>query len=102
MDVAEKMMKTKVPWGNFEGSKVQIHYGFKTDTSTLFIHLVRCFGFEEQAKRGELEMAITIDGAKLDAKIHHVIWGFKLTDISSRCGWVNIEIQEGMYIMMFI
>jgi hypothetical protein len=30
-------------------------------------------------------MAISVDGAKLDAKVNHVTWGFKLTDKYSRC-----------------
>jgi hypothetical protein len=85
MDVAEKMMTKKFPWKIVEGSKGHIHDGFEFDSKALFIHLVRSFGLEEQAKRGELEMAITINGAKLDAKINHVMWGFKLTDINSRC-----------------
>jgi hypothetical protein len=85
MAVDEKMMSTKVPWKIVEGSKVQIHDGLEFDTKALFIHLIRSFGLEEQAKRGELEMEFTIDGAKLDAKINHVMWGFKLTYINSRC-----------------
>jgi hypothetical protein len=85
MNVAKKTMTTKVPWKIVQGSKGQIHGGFEFDTRTLFIHLVRSFGLEEQAKRGELEMAITIDGAKIDAKINHVTWGLNLTDINSRC-----------------
>jgi hypothetical protein len=46
---------------------------------------VKSFGLEGKARQDELEMAITIDGAKLDAKINHVTWGFKLTDKDSRC-----------------
>jgi hypothetical protein len=36
-------------------------------------------------KRGECEIAITIDGAKLGAKINHITFGFKLTNKASRC-----------------
>jgi hypothetical protein len=85
MEVAEEMMVLKVPWKIIQGSKGQIHDGFSFDTKALFIHLVKSFGLEGKAKQGELEMAITIDGAKLDAKINHVTWGFKLTDKDSRC-----------------
>jgi hypothetical protein len=89
MDLAEHMMTVKVPWKIVQGSKGQIHDGFEFDNKSLFIHLVKSFGLEEKAKRGELEMAITIAGAKLDAKINHISWGFKLTDVDSRCPVTN-------------
>jgi hypothetical protein len=79
------MMALKVPWEIIQGSKCQIHDGLSLDTKALFIHLVKSFGLEGKAKQGELEMAITIDGTKLDAKINHVTWGFKLTYRDSLC-----------------
>jgi hypothetical protein len=85
MEVSEEMMALKVPWKIIQGSKGHIHDGFSFDTKALFIHLVKSFGLEGKAKQDELEMAITIDCVKLDAKINHVTWGFKLTDKDSRC-----------------
>jgi hypothetical protein len=79
------MMALKVPWKIIQGSKVKIHDGFSFDTKVLFIHLVKRFGLEGKVKQSELEMAITIDGAKLDSKINHLPWGFKLTDKDSSC-----------------
>jgi hypothetical protein len=38
----------------------------------------KIFELEGKAKQGELEIAITIYGAKLDSKINHVTWGFKI------------------------
>jgi hypothetical protein len=85
-------MALKVPWKIIQGSKGQIHDGFSFDMKALFIHLMTSFGLEGKVKQGELEMAITIDGAKLDAKINHVVWGFKLTDKvafqSQRCSYI--------------
>jgi hypothetical protein len=46
MDVAEKMMTTKVPWKIVQGSNGHIYVGFEFDTKSLFIHLVRSFGLE--------------------------------------------------------
>jgi hypothetical protein len=77
MEVAEEKMVLKFPWKIIQGYKVHIHDGFSFYTKALFIHLVKSFRLERKAKQGELEMAITIDGAKLDAKINHVTWGFK-------------------------
>jgi hypothetical protein len=85
MEVAEEMMTLTVPWKITQGYKGQIHDGFSFDTKAFLIHIVKSFGLEGKVKQGELEMAITINGAKLDAKIKHVTWGFKLTDKDSRC-----------------
>jgi hypothetical protein len=78
MEVAEEMMALKVPWKIIQGSKGQLHDGFLFDTKALFIHIVQIFELEGKAKQGELEIAITIYGAKLDSKINHVTWGFKI------------------------
>jgi hypothetical protein len=85
MEVAEHLMIQKVPYTIIKGSKGQIHDDFEMDIKALFIHLICSFVLEEKAKGGECEIAITIDGAKRDTKINHIIFGFKITNTASRC-----------------
>jgi hypothetical protein len=85
MEVVKQLMIQKFPCRIIQGSKGQIHDGFDMDNKALFIHLLQSFGLEEKAKRGEGEIAITIDGSKIDAKVNHITFGFKLTDKASRC-----------------
>jgi hypothetical protein len=72
MGVTEHTMNAKVPRKIVQGSKGNINNCFEFDNKALFIHLVKSFGLEEKAKRGELEMVITIDGVKLYAKTNHL------------------------------
>jgi hypothetical protein len=85
MTCAEKIMTETVPWELVDGSKENINGGFSFDIEKLFIHLIKSYGLEEKSKNGEVEIAITIDGAKLDSKVAHVSFGFKLTDKDYVC-----------------
>jgi hypothetical protein len=64
MTCAEEIMTETVPWELVDGSKGNINGGFSFDIEKLFIHLIKSYGLEEKAKNGEVEIAITIDGAK--------------------------------------
>jgi hypothetical protein len=85
MTCAEEIMTETVPWELVEGSKGEINGGFSFDIEKLFTHLIKSYGLEEKAKNGEVEIAIKIDGAKVDSKVAHVSLGFKLTDKDSVC-----------------
>jgi hypothetical protein len=85
MKCAEEIMTETVPWELVAGSNGNINGGFAFDIEKLFIHLIKSNGLEDKAKNGEVEIAITIDGAKLDSKVAHVSFGFKLTDKDSVC-----------------
>jgi hypothetical protein len=78
-------MTETVPWELVAGSKGNINGGFAFDIDKLLIHLIKSYGLEEKENNGEVEIAITIDGAKLDAKVAHVSFGFKLTDKDFVC-----------------
>jgi hypothetical protein len=58
----------------------KIIYGIQYDTEKLFTYLVNAFHLGELAKHETVEMAITVDRAKLDNKVHHVTIGFKICD----------------------
>jgi hypothetical protein len=51
---------------------------------------------EEKAKRGEVEIAIKIDGEKIDSKVSHVYFGLKLipTRIMFVQSWSNMCFYE--------
>jgi hypothetical protein len=54
--------------------------GIQYDTEKLFTYLVNAFHLGELAKHETVEMAIIVDRAKLDDKVHHVTKGFKICD----------------------
>jgi hypothetical protein len=85
MKCAEEIMTETVPWELVPGSNGNINYGFSFYIEKLFIHLIKSYGLEEKAKNGEVEITITIDGAKLDSKVAHVSFGFKLTNKDYVC-----------------
>jgi hypothetical protein len=85
MKCAEEIMTETVPWELVAGSNGNINGGFSFDIDKLFIHLIKSYGMEGKANNGEVEIAITIYGAKLDSKFAHVSFGFKLTDKYSLC-----------------
>jgi hypothetical protein len=85
MKCAEEIMTETVPWELFAGSNGDKNGGFSFDIEKLFIHLIKSYGLEDKAKNGKVEIAIKIDGAKLDSKVAHVSFGFKLTDNDSVC-----------------
>jgi hypothetical protein len=78
-------MTETVPWELVASSNGNINGGFSFDIEKRCIHLIKSYGMEDKAKNGEVEIAITIDGAKLDSKVAHVSFGFKLTDKDSVC-----------------
>jgi hypothetical protein len=58
--------------------------GTKFDMRALFAYLAKAFGLEEEANIRNVEMLITVDGAKLDPNAHHVTIGFKICDKMAR------------------
>jgi hypothetical protein len=50
----------------------------------LLIYLIKHFGLELKARASGREIAITVDGAKLNDYCIHVTWGFKMTDKDAR------------------
>jgi hypothetical protein len=46
----------------------------------LFTYLVNAFHLGELVKHDTVKMAITVDGEKLDEKVHHMTIGFKICD----------------------
>jgi hypothetical protein len=85
MKCTEEIMTETVSWELVADSNGNINCGFSFDIEKLFIHLIKSYGLEEKAKNGEIEMAIKIDGAKLDSKVFHVSLGFNLTEKDSVC-----------------
>jgi hypothetical protein len=85
-------MTETVPWELVAGSNGNINGGFSFDIEKLFIQLIKSYGLEEKAKKGEVKISITIDGDKLDSKVSHVSFGFKLTDKDSVCPFAEQNI----------
>jgi hypothetical protein len=56
----------------------------KFDMRALFAYLVKDFGLEEEAHIRNVEISITVDGAKLDPNTHQVTIGFKICDKMAR------------------
>jgi hypothetical protein len=66
-------MKETVGWKKIrERHENKIIDGIQYDTDNLFTYLVNDFHLGDLAKHETVEMAITVDGAKLDDKVHHV------------------------------
>jgi hypothetical protein len=85
MKGAEEIMTETVSWELVASSNGNINGGFAFDIDKLPIHLIKSYGLEEKSNNGEVEIAMTIDGAQLDSKVAHVSFGFKLTDKDSAC-----------------
>jgi hypothetical protein len=85
MKHVEEIMTETVPWELVAGLNGKINGGFEFDIEKLFIHLIKLYGLEEKAKRGEVEKAITIDRVELDSKVANVYFGFKLPNKDSVC-----------------
>jgi hypothetical protein len=58
--------------------------GVQLNVKELLIYLIKHFGLEEKARASGCEIAITVDGAKLDEYCIHVTCGFKMTDKDAR------------------
>jgi hypothetical protein len=58
--------------------------GVQLDFNELLIYLIKHFGLEEKVHTRGCEIAITVDGAKLDDYCIHVTCGFKITDKDAR------------------
>jgi hypothetical protein len=58
--------------------------GVQLNVKDLLIYLIKHFGLEEKARASGCEIAITVDGAKLDDYYIHVTCGFKMTDKDAR------------------
>jgi hypothetical protein len=73
MREVEKEMKETVGWKKIrERHEENIIDGIQYDTDKLFTYLVNAFHIGELAKHETVEMAITVNGAKSDDKVHHV------------------------------
>jgi hypothetical protein len=58
--------------------------GIKFDTRALFAYLVKALGLEEESKITNVEISITVAGAKLYSNTHHVMIRFKICDKMAR------------------
>jgi hypothetical protein len=54
--------------------------GVQLNVMELLIYLIKHFGLEEKARASSCEIAITVDGVKLDDYCIHVTCGFKMMD----------------------
>jgi hypothetical protein len=66
----------------------EIHDGESVDgiqfyEEAVFRYIIEKFGLIEKSKSGTVEVALTIDGAKFEGKLCHVMIGFKLIDIDA-------------------
>jgi hypothetical protein len=57
--------------------------GTQFDEEAVFRFIIEKFGLGQKAKNGTVEIALTIDGAKLEGKLCHVTIGFKLVDVDA-------------------
>jgi hypothetical protein len=55
--------------------------GTKYNPEKLFMYIVNDFHLGEIAKHYSVEMAITVDGAKLDENVQHIPIGFKICNL---------------------
>jgi hypothetical protein len=67
--------------------------GVSFDVEALFIHVIKAFGLSEKAQSTNVEIAITIDGAKIEGQLCHATIGFKIVDVSA----VDPNTGEKMY-----
>jgi hypothetical protein len=58
--------------------------GIKCEMRALFAYRIKAFEMDGEAKRRNVEILITVYGAKLDANTRHVIIGFKICDKKAR------------------
>jgi hypothetical protein len=58
--------------------------GVQLNVKELLIYLIKKIGLEEKARASDCEIAIMVDGAKLDDYCIHVTCGFKMTDKDAR------------------
>jgi hypothetical protein len=58
--------------------------GVQLDLKEILIYLRNHFGLEEKVRASGCEIAITVDGAKLDNYCIHVTCGFKIIDKDAR------------------
>jgi hypothetical protein len=77
----EREMKTKVSF-KLIGERHEEMWidGVQLHAKEVLICLIKHFGLEEKARASSCEIAITLDGAKLDDYCIHVTCGFKMTD----------------------
>jgi hypothetical protein len=74
-------MKETIGWKKIrERHEHKIIDGIQYDTDKFFTYLVNAFHLGDLAKNETVEMVITVDGAKLDDKVHHVTIGIKICD----------------------
>jgi hypothetical protein len=58
--------------------------GVRFDMRVLFEYLITSFSLSEDACHRNVEISVTVDGAKLDVDSGHVIIGFKIRDKNSK------------------
>jgi hypothetical protein len=77
----EREMKTKVLFKVIGERHDNIWIdGVQLEVKELLIYIIKYFGLKEKARATGCEIAMTVDGAKLDNYCIHVICGFKITD----------------------
>jgi hypothetical protein len=54
--------------------------GVRFDMGALFEYLITSFGLSEEACHGNVEISVTVDGAKVDANSGHVTIGSNICD----------------------
>jgi hypothetical protein len=55
-------------------------YGVELEVKEILIYLVKHYGLDEKARAAGCEIAIMVDGTKLDDYCIHVTCGFKMRD----------------------
>jgi hypothetical protein len=56
--------------------------GISFDIEALLIHVIKMCGLSEKSQSTNVEIAITIDGAKFEGKWCHIKIGFKIVDVN--------------------
>jgi hypothetical protein len=81
----EKTMTEKIGWKAIhEIHDEKLVDGVKLDTDKLFTYLINAFHLSDIALNESVEIALTVDGAKLDDQVHHITTGFKICDKRAR------------------
>jgi hypothetical protein len=81
----EREMQTKVAFKLIgERHDDMLINGVQLNVKELLIYWIKHFGLEEKARASGCEIAMMVDGAKLDDYCIHVICGFKMTDKDAR------------------
>jgi hypothetical protein len=70
--------------------------GIEFDEEVVFRYIIEKFGLSEKAKHGTVEIALTINGAKLEGKFCYVMIGFKLVDVDAMNQNTGEKVKQNM------